>query len=85
LLSSCPNNDLKMMTVKEEIPVSKMGVTISSQYVLVVIASIDSVAMSHYNRNSVIVKVSPFPEELKQYKVQTFGMVHSSLWAAILS
>jgi len=49
-----------------------MGVTLPNEHVLVDFASIDSVGMNHYNRDSVIAKVLPYFEELKQYKVKTF-------------
>jgi len=70
--TSCRNNELKIITVTGEIPVSKMGVTLPNEHVLVDFASIDSVGINHYNRDSVIAKVLPYFEELKQYKVQTF-------------
>ena len=70
--TSCRNNELKIITVTGEIPVSKMGVTLPNEHVLVDFASIDSVGMNHYNKDSVIAKVLPYFEELKQYKVKTF-------------
>ncbi|NEW84092.1 MAG: phosphotriesterase [Mariniphaga sp.] len=70
--TSCRNNNLKIVTVTGEIPVSKMGVTLPNEHVLVDFASIDSVGMNHYNRDSVIAKVLPYFEELKQYNVKTF-------------
>jgi len=72
LTTSCGNNDLKIRTVTGEIPASGMGVTLPNEHVLVDFASIDSVGMNHYNRDSVIARVLPYFEELKQYKVKTF-------------
>ena len=70
--TSCQNKGLTIVTVTGEIPVSRMGVTLPNEHVLVDTASIDSVAMNHYNRDSVIMKVLPYLEELKPYKVGTF-------------
>jgi len=70
--TSCRNNELNIITVTGEIPVSKMGVTLPNEHVLIDFASIDSVGMNHYNKDSVIAKVLPYFEELKQYKVKTF-------------
>ncbi|HZK95338.1 MAG TPA: hypothetical protein VFC67_14110 [Prolixibacteraceae bacterium] len=70
--TSSRHNDLKIMTVTIEIPVSRMGVTLPNEHVLVDLAPIDSVGMKHYNKDSVIAKVLPYFEELKQYKVKTF-------------
>ena len=70
--TSCRNNELKIITVTGEIPVSQMGVTLPNEHVLVDFASIDSVGMNHYNKDSVIAKVLPYFEELKQYKLKTF-------------
>ena len=70
--TSCQNNDLKVITVTGEIPVSGMGVTLPNEHVLVDLASIDSVGMNHYNRDSVIARVLPYFKELKQYQVKTF-------------
>lgn len=69
---SCQDKGLKVITVTGEIPASKMGVTLPNEHVLVDFASIDSVGMNQYNRDSVIAKVLPYFEELKQYKVKTF-------------
>jgi len=70
--TSCRKNDLKIITVTGEIPVSGMGVTLPNEHVLVDLASIDSLGMNHYNRDSVIARVLPYFDELKQYKVKTF-------------
>lgn len=70
--TSCQKHDLKVITVTGEIPVSRMGVTLPNEHVLVDFASIDSVGINHYNRDSVIARVLPYFEELKQYKVRTF-------------
>ena len=70
--TSSRHNDLKIMTVTVEISVSRMGVTLPNEHVLVDLAPIDSVGMKHYNKDSVIAKVLPYFEELKQYKVKTF-------------
>ena len=49
-----------------------MGVTLPNEHVLVDFASIDSLGMNPYNKDSVIAKALPYFEELKQYKVKTF-------------
>ena len=72
LTTSCQRSDLKIVTVTGEIPVSKMGVSLPNEHVLVDFVSIDSVGMNPYNRDSVIARVLPYFEELKQYKVKTF-------------
>lgn len=72
LTISCQRNDLKIITVTGEIPASRMGVTLPNEHVLVDIASIDSVGINHYNRDSVIARVLPYFEELKPYNVSTF-------------
>ncbi len=74
LLSStaCRHNDLKIMTVTGEMPSSRMGITLPHEHVLVDFSVIDSVGLIHYNRDSVVMKVLPFLEELKPYKVKTF-------------
>jgi len=71
-IASCKQNDLKIITVTGEIPVSRMGATLPNEHVLVDFASIDSIGMNIYNRDTVIAKVLPYFEELKQYKVKTF-------------
>lgn len=69
---SCQDKGLKVITVTGEISASKMGVTLPNEHVLVDFASIDSVGMNTYNRDSVIARVLPYFDELKPYKVQTF-------------
>ena len=70
--TSCRNNGLKIVTVAGEIPVSRMGVALPNEHVLVNPVSIDSVGMNHYDRDSVISIVLPYFEELKPFKVATF-------------
>lgn len=70
--TSCQNSGLKIVTVTGEIPVTRMGVTLPNEHVLVDPVSIDSVGLNQYNRDSVIAKVLPYFEELKPYKVATF-------------
>ena len=72
LTISCHNEDLKVITVTGEIPASKMGITLTHEHVLVDFAVIDSVGMNHYNKDSVIMKVQPYFEALKPFKVATF-------------
>ncbi len=69
---SCHNNDLKVITVTGEIPASKMGITLTHEHVLVDFAPIDSITPNRYNKDSVIMKVLPYLEELRPYKVSTF-------------
>jgi predicted metal-dependent phosphotriesterase family hydrolase len=71
-VSSCLNTDLKIITVTGEIPASRMGVTLPNEHILVDFASIDSLGMNLYNRDSVIAKVLLYFEEFKEYKVKTF-------------
>ena len=69
---SCHDNDLKVITVTGEIPASKMGITLTHEHVLVDFAMIDSISKNRYNKDSVIMKVLPYLEELKPFKVATF-------------
>jgi len=69
---SCQNNDLKVITVLGEIPASEMGITLTHEHVLVDFAMIDSLSANRYNKDSVIMKVLPYFEELKPFKVATF-------------
>jgi len=69
---SCQNNDLKVITVLGEIPASEMGITLTHEHVLVDFAMIDSITPNRYNKDSVIMKVLPYFEELKPFKVATF-------------
>ena len=71
-ITSCRNNELKIITVTGEIPASKMGVTLTHEHVLVDFAMIDSISPNRYDKDSVIMKVLPYFEELKPYKVTTF-------------
>ena len=70
--TSCQNSGLKIVTVTGEIPVTRMGVTLPNEHVLVDPVSIDSVGMNHYDRDTVIAKILPYFEELKPFKVGTF-------------
>jgi len=70
--TACQNSGLNIVTVTGEIPVSRMGVTLPNEHVLVDPVSIDSVGLYHYDRDSVIAKVLPYFEELKPFKVATF-------------
>ncbi|MEI6143261.1 MAG: phosphotriesterase [Mariniphaga sp.] len=70
--TSCQDSGLKIVTVTGEIPVSKMGITLPNEHVLVDQASIDSVGMNKYEMDSVIATVLPYFEELKPFKVATF-------------
>jgi len=72
VLSSCRNNEPKVVTVTGEIPVSAMGLTLSHEHVLFNVAPIDSTRSNLYNRDSVIDRMMPFFQELKSRKVQTF-------------
>ena len=69
---SCHKPELKIITVTGEIPVSEMGITLTHEHVLVDFAMIDSLSANHYNKDSVIMKVLPYFEELKPFKVATF-------------
>lgn len=70
--TSCQNKDLKIVTVTGEIPASKMGITLTHEHVLVNFAMIDSISPNSYNKDSVIIKVLPYFEQLKPFKVTTF-------------
>jgi len=70
--TSCQNNDLKVITVTGEIPVSKMGITLTHEHVLVDFAMIDSITPNRYTKDSVIIKVLPYFSELKSHNVNTF-------------
>lgn len=72
LTISCQNNNLKVITVTGEILTSKMGITLTHEHVLVDFTMIDSISPNRYNKDSVILKVLPYFEELKPYKVATF-------------
>ncbi|HZK95334.1 MAG TPA: phosphotriesterase [Prolixibacteraceae bacterium] len=69
---SCHKPELKIITVTGEIPVSEMGITLTHEHVLVDFAMIDSLSANRYNKDSVIMKVLPYFEELKPFKVATF-------------
>jgi len=69
---SCQSNDLKIITVLGEVPVSEMGITLTHEHVLVDFVMIDSLSANRYNKDSVIMKVLPYIEELKPFKVATF-------------
>jgi len=72
-VTSCQHRtDLMINTVTGPIPVSKMGVTLPHEHLLFNTAMIDSIGMTHYSRDSVLRRMLPFLEELKQFKVQTF-------------
>jgi len=71
-ITSCQHNDLKIITVTGEMPASEMGIALTHEHVLVDFANIDSVGVNHYNKDSVIMKILPFFEELKANKVATF-------------
>jgi len=64
--------ELKIMTVTGEMPASEMGVTLPHEHVLVDFIPVDSITPNRWNRDSVVVKVLPFFEQLKRYQVKTF-------------
>ena len=70
--TSCRNNNLKVITVTGEIPASTMGITLTHEHVLVDFAMIDSISPNRYNKDSVIMRVLPYFEELKPFNVKTF-------------
>jgi len=70
--ASGQNTNLKIITVTGEMPASKMGIALTHEHVLVDFAMIDSIVPNLYNKDSVIIKVLPYFEELKSYKVATF-------------
>ncbi|MBK5262425.1 MAG: hypothetical protein JJE17_07630, partial [Peptostreptococcaceae bacterium] len=61
-----------VITVLGEIPASEMGITLTHEHVLVDFAMIDSLSANRYNKDSVIMKVLPYFEELKPFKIATF-------------
>lgn len=70
--TSCHKPELKIITVTGEIQASEMGITLTHEHVLVDFAMIDSLSANRYNKDSVIMKVLPYFEELKPFKVATF-------------
>ncbi len=73
LFFACTRKDeLKIMTVTGEIPASEMGVSLTHEHILVDFIGADSISPSQYVKDSVIVKVTPFLDSLKQFKVNTF-------------
>ena len=73
LLLSCKSKpNLKIMTVTGEISASDMGVALTHEHVLVDFAGVDSISPNRYVKDSVIAKVMPYLNNLKQYKVHTF-------------
>jgi phosphotriesterase-related protein len=69
---SCHENNLKIITVTGEVPVSRMGVTLPHEHILFDMAMIDSIGAKRYDKDSVIQKMLPYLEELKPFKLQTF-------------
>ena len=70
--ASCQSTKLQIITVTGEMPASKMGITLTHEHVLVDFAMIDSIGLNRYSKDSVIIKVLPYFEELKSHKVATF-------------
>ncbi|MEI7828683.1 MAG: hypothetical protein WCI31_02870 [Prolixibacteraceae bacterium] len=60
-----------IVTVNGEIPASRMGVTLPHEQMVFDMTMIDSIGLKRINKDSVISKVLPMLEDLKQYKVQT--------------
>lgn len=69
---SCRKSNLKIMTVTGEISASEMGVTLPHEHVMFDFAAIDSLSTSRYNKDTVISRMTPFFEQIKSFKVQTF-------------
>jgi len=69
---SCQKPGNNVMTVTGGMPASDMGVTLPHEHVLVDFVQIDSITPNRWNRDSVVAKVLPYFQELKQYKVRTF-------------
>ncbi len=63
---------LKIMTVTGEMPASEMGVTLTHEHVLVDFIQVDSITSNRWNRDTVVARVLPYFQELRQYKVNTF-------------
>ncbi len=74
LFISCSKkeDDAYVMTVNGKIPVSKMGITLTQEYILADFSGIDSISPKRYHPDSVMVKVIPYLDSLKQHNVATF-------------
>lgn len=60
-----------IQTVRGEIPVDSLGLTLIHEHVLVDFIGADSVSQDRYHRDSVIQKVLPYLMELKKFGVKT--------------
>jgi len=60
-----------ILTVNGPVPVSKMGITLSHEHVLVDFIGADSTGYHRWDRQKVIEKVVPYLNEIKEYNVST--------------
>ena len=60
-----------IQTVRGEVPVDSLGLTLIHEHVLVDFIGADSVSQDRYHRDSVIQKVLPYLMELKKFGVKT--------------
>ncbi|MCE1199749.1 MAG: hypothetical protein LWW85_12325 [Marinilabiliales bacterium] len=72
IFSSCRKEQVQIMTVTGPVLAKDMGITLPREHILMDSAPLDSQHVNRYVRDSVILRMKPFLEELKQYKVKTF-------------
>lgn len=72
ILNSCyEKNDSIIMTVNGSIPADSAGLTLTHEHLMVDFIGADSTGYHRWNKDSVIRRVLPFLQELRQYGVNT--------------
>ena len=69
---SCKTQELKLITVKGEIPVEKMGICLIHEHILVDFIGADSTGYHRWDKSKVIECALPFLMEAKKNGVKTF-------------
>jgi phosphotriesterase-related protein len=72
ILYSCSGEKDRIMTVNGWLDADKMGITLTHEHVMVDFIGADSTGYHRWNKDSVILHVLPFLEELKGYGCKTF-------------
>lgn len=72
LFASCQNDQGSIMTVKGPISVSKMGITLEHEHLLVDFIGADNTGAHRWDKKAVAERALPFLQQLKEAGCQTF-------------
>jgi phosphotriesterase-related protein len=72
ILYSCSGGKERIMTVNGWLDANEMGITLPHEHIMVDFIGADSTGYYRWDKDSVVMRVLPFLEELKEYSCKTF-------------